>query len=54
MTAGRKSPVNFYSPTVAAMEAAPTKAYNQDEVTGFIRLNALRLKGAEEEVRPEA
>jgi len=22
----------------------PTKAYNQDDATGFIRLNALRLK----------
>ncbi len=28
------------------MEADPTKAYNQDDVTGFIRLNALRLKVA--------
>ena len=28
------------------MEADPTKAYNQDAATGFIRLNALRLKGA--------
>ena len=26
------------------MEADPTKAYNQDDATGFIRLNALRLK----------
>src|SRR6266480_29910 len=26
------------------MKADPTKAYNQDYVTGFIRLNALRLK----------
>jgi len=24
----------------------PTKAYNQDDATGFIRLNALRLKVA--------
>jgi len=28
----------------ATMEADPTKAYNQDDATGFIRLNALRLK----------
>jgi argininosuccinate synthase len=28
------------------MEADPTKAYNQDDATGFIRLNALRLKVA--------
>jgi argininosuccinate synthase len=26
------------------MEADPTQAYNQDDATGFIRLNALRLK----------
>ena len=30
----------------ATMEADPTKAYNQDAATGFIRLNALRLKVA--------
>jgi argininosuccinate synthase len=28
------------------MEANPTKAYNQDDAIGFIRLNALRLKVA--------
>ena len=28
------------------MEADPTKAYNQDDATGFIRLNGLRLKVA--------
>ena len=28
------------------MEADPTKAHNQDDATGFIRLNALRLKVA--------
>ena len=26
------------------MKADPTKAYNQNDATGFIRLNALRLK----------
>ena len=26
------------------MEADPTKAYNQDDATGFIRLNDLRLR----------
>ena len=44
--AGRKSPVSLYSPHIATMEADPTKAYNQDDATGFIRLNALRLKVA--------
>jgi argininosuccinate synthase len=28
------------------MTADPTKAYNQDDASGFIRLNALRLKVA--------
>ena len=30
----------------ATMEADPTKAYNQDDASGFIRLNGRRLKGA--------
>jgi argininosuccinate synthase len=42
--AGRKSPVSLYNPHIATMEADPTKAYNQDDATGFIRLNALRLR----------
>ncbi len=44
MTAGRKSPFSLYNPQVATMEADPTQAYNQDDATGFIRLQALRLK----------
>ncbi|HWF20377.1 MAG TPA: argininosuccinate synthase, partial [Verrucomicrobiae bacterium] len=43
---GRKSPVSLYNPQIATMEADPTKAYNQDDATGFIRLNGLRLKVA--------
>jgi argininosuccinate synthase len=31
---------------IATMEADPTKASNQDDATGFLRLNALRLKVA--------
>jgi argininosuccinate synthase len=46
MTAGRKSPVSLYNPQIATMEADPSKAYNQDDATGFIRLNSLRLKVA--------
>ena len=46
MVAGRKSPVSLYNPHIATMEADPTKAYNQDDATGFILLNALRLKVA--------
>ena len=31
---------------IATMEADPTKTYNQDDATGFVRFNALRLKVA--------
>ena len=46
MVAGRKSSVSLYNPAIATMEADPTKAYNQDDATGFIRLNGLRLRVA--------
>jgi argininosuccinate synthase len=46
IVAGRKSPVSLYNPQIATMEADPTKAYNQNDATGFIALNALRLKVA--------
>jgi argininosuccinate synthase len=46
MVAGRKSPVSLYNPAIATMEADPTRAYDQGDATGFIRLNALRLKVA--------
>ena len=44
--AGVKSSVSLYNPHIATMEADPTQAYNQDDATGFIRLNGLRLKVA--------
>lgn len=44
ITAGRKSPVSLYNPQIATMEEDPTKSYDQSDATGFIRLNALRLK----------
>jgi argininosuccinate synthase len=44
ITAGRRSPLSLYNPEVATMEADPTNAYNQDDASGFIHLNALRLK----------
>ncbi|MED4603331.1 argininosuccinate synthase [Paenibacillus validus] len=44
--AGVKSPVSLYNPHIATMEADPTKAYDQGDATGFIRLNALRLRVA--------
>jgi argininosuccinate synthase len=46
MTAGRKSPVSLYNPNLATMEADPTKAYDQGDATGFIRINGLRLRVA--------
>jgi len=46
MVAGRKSPVSLYQPAIATMEADPTQAYNQDDATGFIRINSLRLRVA--------
>jgi argininosuccinate synthase len=42
--AGRQSQFSLYNPHIATMEADPTKAYNQDDATGFIRLNGLRLR----------
>ncbi|AIQ65859.1 argininosuccinate synthase [Paenibacillus stellifer] len=44
IAAGVKSPVSLYNPNIATMEADPTQAYDQGDATGFIRLNALRLK----------
>ena len=44
--AGRKSPLSLYRPEIATMEADPTEAYCQEDASGFIRLNALRLKVA--------
>jgi argininosuccinate synthase len=46
MAAGRKSALSLYNPHIATMEADPTKAYNQNDASGFISLNALRLKVA--------
>ena len=43
IAAGRKSPKSLYNPEVATMEGGG-EAYNQGDATGFIRLNALRLK----------
>jgi argininosuccinate synthase len=44
IAAGRKSPKSLYDPQVATMEGGSGDAYNQSDATGFIRLNALRLK----------
>ena len=43
---GRRSKVSLYNPHIATMEADPTKAYNLEDATGFIRLNGLRLRVA--------
>ncbi|MFK7850116.1 MAG: argininosuccinate synthase [Akkermansiaceae bacterium] len=44
MQAGRRSPHSMYDEDVATMEGGQEEAYNQDDATGFIALNALRLK----------
>jgi argininosuccinate synthase len=43
IVAGRKSPKSLYNPKIATMERN-TSGYDQSDATGFIRLNALRLK----------
>jgi argininosuccinate synthase len=43
IVAGRKSPKSLYDPKIATMEAEKS-SYDQSDATGFIRLNALRLK----------
>ncbi len=42
--AGRRSPYSLYDEDVATMEGGAEEAYNQDDATGFIALNGLRLK----------
>jgi argininosuccinate synthase len=53
IVAGRKSPTSLYDPKIATMEGdesirqrtdLPGQTYDQSDATGFIRLNALRLK----------
>ena len=44
MVAGRKSRKSLYDPTIATMEGDGGEKYDQNDATGFIRLNALRLK----------
>jgi argininosuccinate synthase len=46
IAAGRRSALSLYNPHIATMEADPTNAYNQDDATGFIQLNGLRLKNS--------
>jgi argininosuccinate synthase len=43
IVAGRKSPKSLYDPKIATMEG-DASGYDQTDATGFIRLNALRLK----------
>jgi argininosuccinate synthase len=53
IVAGRKSSKSLYDPQIATMEGdasvrqrtdSPWLTYNQNDATGFIRVNALRLK----------
>jgi argininosuccinate synthase len=43
IVAGRKSPKSLYEPKIATIEG-DNSSYDQSDTTGFIRLNALRLK----------
>jgi len=43
IVAGRKSPKSLYDPKIVTMESGES-AYDQNDASGFIRLNALRLK----------
>src|SRR5438309_9873427 len=43
IVAGRKSPKSLYDPKIATMEG-DASSYDQNDATGFIHLNALRLK----------
>jgi argininosuccinate synthase len=43
IVAGRMSPRSLYDPKIATMEGEAS-AYDQSHATGFIRLNALRLR----------
>jgi len=43
IVAGRKSPKSLYDPKIATMESE-SSSFDQSDATGFIRLNALRLK----------
>jgi argininosuccinate synthase len=45
LVAGRKSPDSLFDPAIATFED-DAGAYNQADASGFIRLNALRLRSA--------
>ena len=44
IAAGVRSPFSLYSEDVATMEGGAEEAYNQDDASGFIQLNGLRLR----------
>ncbi|MDA7935261.1 argininosuccinate synthase [Akkermansiaceae bacterium] len=44
INAGRRSPNSLYDEDIATMEGGQEEAYNQNDATGFIALNGLRLK----------
>ena len=52
--AGRKSTLSLYRPEIATMESDPTESYRQEDASGFIRLNALRLKVEAQIKKPSA
>ena len=44
INAGRRSPNSLYDEDIATMEGGQEEAYNQNDASGFIALNGLRLK----------
>jgi len=44
IAAGVKSTQTLYNEDIATMEGGSEEAYDQDDATGFIRLNGLRLR----------
>lgn len=54
MQAGRRSPFSLYDEAIASMEGAgegKQETYNQNDASGFIALNALRLKATAKQKR---
>ena len=48
---GRRSPYTLYDPEIVTFEA--DNVYNQGDATGFIKLNALRLRVNSAAKKPE-
>ena len=54
IAAGVRSDKSLYNEDVATMEGGAEEAYDQDDATGFIRLNGLRLRTFSRNRNPQA